>query len=45
MGDKKRHTEDEKDRLEWYGMLNDFDPDYFDKDYADDCMEFWSAKL
>lgn len=45
MRDKKRHTEDEKDLLEWYGMLNDFDPDYFDKDYADDCMEFWSAKL
>ena len=43
--EKKRLTADEKERLEWYDMLEDFDPDSFDKDFADECMEYWTAKL
>lgn len=31
---RKRLTPDEKDRLEWYEMDEDFDPDYFDTDFA-----------
>lgn len=42
---KKRLTADEKDRLDWYGMLEDFDPDYFDKEDADDCLGYWSDKI
>lgn len=35
----KRLTADEKDRLEWYGMESDFDPEYFDSDFACEICE------
>ena len=38
---RKRLTADEKDRLEWYEMDEDFDPDYFDIDFAHEiCQDF-----
>ena len=36
---RKRLTEDEEDRLEWYDMTEDFDPEYFDTDYAHEICE------
>lgn len=38
---RKRLTAEEKDRLEWYGMDGDFDPEYFDNDFAQEvCLAF-----
>lgn len=42
---KKRLTRDEKERLEWYDLLDGFDPDYFDKEFVDELMEDWTDKL
>lgn len=43
--DKKRLSTEEKERLEWYDMLHDFDSDTFDKEEADECMEYWNTML
>lgn len=42
---KKKKTLDEKDRLEWYGMLTDFDPDVYDKTFVDEQMDDWTDRL
>lgn len=42
---KKKLTRDEKERLEWYDMLTGFDPNEFDKEFVDELMEDWTAKL
>lgn len=36
---RKRLTEEEEERLEWYDMTDDFDPEYFDVDYAHEICE------
>lgn len=38
---RKRLTEDELDRLDWYGMDNDYDPEDFDSEYCEEiCDDF-----
>ena len=36
---RKRLTSEEKERLEWYEIDEDFDPDYFDTDFACEICE------
>ncbi len=42
---KKKLTADEKEELEGYDMLEDFDPDYFDIDFANVLLKKWNGQL
>ena len=42
---KKRLTKDEKEQLEWYGMLDGFDPERFNVDETNEWIEYWNNRL
>lgn len=42
---KKKRTREERERMEWALMDDDFDPDFFDDEEVDELMQEWTERL
>lgn len=42
---KKKRTREERERMEWTLMDDDFDPDFFDDEEVDELMQEWTERL
>lgn len=42
---KKKRTREERERLEWALIDDDFDPDFFDDEEVDELMQEWTERL
>lgn len=42
---KKKRTREERERMEWALMDDDFDPDFFDDEEVDELMQDWTERL